>query len=497
MKSFILLKKKGLQIDLEGLEGKVKVVKVMEVEKFFSFETYLVIKEAFEESIPVFGAFIDIEKEYLQLFLTKALQSFSVRGGGHNLYYYPKPHPYFQSDNVGLFFLWKQITLEKFMLEILYRNAEVSMVVRNKLHGILESKLGFKKRRITLEGRELSNLSSSWVLFENVPMHQVHLLERTKDFYPAPIHINLGTTNSCNLRCSFCHYFSPVYTQTHTTDFFKDKKLLDEKIVYAVMDYAAKYNCIIDMVSPGEMLMDKRVPDFIKYGKEKGVRYISMTTNGLLLDEEMGNRLIESHLDALSISIDAVEENTYKEVRGGDFKKLINNVESFLKKLEGEGSSMYITLSLILQGNAKGEAEAFKEKWSKYHCVKELYIRNLVVKEENGMKVTHEKNFNVESRMLCQKPWDEIHIHPDGGVVPCCTISGAVGWDDKVLGNLYEQSLEEIWHGDIAYKMRRDLMGLDFSYWKVCDKCEEWSYISVEHENGDIESPCIDFVKVN
>ena len=275
------------------------------------------------------------------------------------------------------------------------------------------------------------------------------------------------------------------------------QRLLDDKIVYAVLDYAAKHNCVVDLVSPGEMLTDKRVPDFIRYGKDKGVRYLSMTTNGLLLDDEMGDRLLNSRLDALSISIDAAEEETYKKVRGGDFHRLIKNVERFLNKLEGKKVRMHISLSLILQESAKDEEKKFKEKWSKYPSVKELYIRNLVVKEEQGMKVSHDKNFDVGSRFLCQKPWDEIHINPDGGVMPCCTMSGTIGWDNKVLGNLYLQTLDEIWFGEVVQNMRKDLMELDFSKWKVCKQCEEWSYISIEKENGDIESPSINFMRVN
>ena len=95
------------------------------------------------------------------------------------------------------------------------------------------------------------------------------------------------------------------------------------------MDYAAKYHSMIDLVGPCEMLLDKRIPDFIRYGKEKGVGYISMTTNGLLLDKEMTQRILQSRLDSLSISIDAGTKETYKEVRGGDFDKLVKNVEYF------------------------------------------------------------------------------------------------------------------------------------------------------------------------
>lgn len=414
-----------------------------------------------------------------------------------NLYYYPKPNEYFQVDEVGLFCLFNNRNLDKFLIEILYRNKVMPIDVRNQVHCYVGQQLGYKNKRIALEGRLLSNLSSEWDLFDSGEYLKSDLIEEVKEYYPAPIHINLGTINRCNLKCSFCFFFAPHYVKTHTTDFFKDYKVLDEKIVHSVMEYAANNNSMIDLVGPCEMLLDKRVPDFIKYGKKMGVRYISMTTNGLLLDKEMTQRLLQTGLDSLSISIDAGTKETYKEVRGGNFDKLVENVEYFLEEVERQQINMYINLSIILNKEAQNEVELFKNKWSKYKAVNEFYIRNLIEKENEGMDVFHKDNHTCSKRIVCQKPWDEIHINPDGGVMPCCTMSTSVGWDNTNLGNLYEKTLDEIWNGEIAKKLRKDLLNEDFAQWKICQNCKEWSYYSIEKENGDVVSPAIDFVKVN
>ena len=81
-----------------------------------------------------------------------------------------------------------------------------------------------------MEGRLLSNLSDEWELFENEEVKQYDLINRVKEFYPAPLHINLGTINRCNLKCSFCFFFAPHYKKTHTTDFFKEYKILMKRL---------------------------------------------------------------------------------------------------------------------------------------------------------------------------------------------------------------------------------------------------------------------------
>lgn len=469
-----------------------------EAKEFFVLETYKAAKLAKDKGIPLIGfdvSRVDIKEEEFQRFIEQAKENVSKNLA--NLYYYPKPHEYYQVDSAMLFMAFKDWKLEKFLIEILYRQGKLPQEIRNETHAYLNENLfAGKDKRIHLEGRPLSNLSSQWELFHSIEL-QKQLVENAIKFYPAPVHINLGTINRCNLSCNFCFFFASSYKKTHTTDFFKEYRELDSKIVHDIFDYAAKYGSMVDLVGPCEMLLDKRVPDFIRYAKNVGVRWVSMTTNGLLLDEEMAQRIIHSGLDSLSISIDAATEQTYKENRGGNFKKLVKNVEYFLEQLEKSGRNMFISLSMILNKEAENEVEMFKKKWSAYKAVNEFYIRNLICKENEGMDVLHKDNVSVQNRLICQKMWDEIHVNPDGGVMPCCNMSLTVGWNNKSLGNLYEQTMEEIWAGIVAHNLRKDLVNGDFSEWEICRNCKEWSYISIEKENGDIVSPSIEFVKAH
>lgn len=497
MKCIILSIGGGADVSLLETLGLV-VEASYEVKEFFMLETYKAAKLAENKEIPLIGfdiSKVDIREKEFQGFIEQAKESFSKNLA--NLYYYPKPHEHYQVDKAMLFMAFKNWKLEKFLIEILYRQGKLPQKIRNESHAYLKENLfAGRDKKIHLEGRPLSNLADSWELFKSLELSK-QLIDNAIQFYPAPVHINLGTINRCNLSCNFCFFFASSYKKTHTTDFFKEYRELDSKIVHDVFDYAAKHGSMVDLVGPCEMLLDKRVPDFIRYAKDVGVRWVSMTTNGLLLDKEMAQRIIDSGLDSLSISIDAATEQTYKENRGGNFKKLVKNVEYFLEQLEKSGRDMFISLSMILNKEAENEVEMFKKKWSAYKVVNEFYIRNLICKENEGMDVAHKDNISISKRLVCQKMWDEIHVNPDGGIMPCCNMSTVVGWNNKGLGNLYEQTMEEIWAGVIARNLRRDLVNEDFSEWEICKNCKEWSYISVEKENGDIVSPSIEFVKVH
>lgn len=47
----------------------------------------------------------------------------------------------------------------------------------------------------------------------------------------------------------------------------------------------------------------------------------------------------------------------------------------------------------------------------------------------------------------CRHPWDTMHVISTGDVRCCC-------WMRDPIGNLNEQSAEEIWNGDIINRIR-------------------------------------------
>jgi MoaA/NifB/PqqE/SkfB family radical SAM enzyme len=56
---------------------------------------------------------------------------------------------------------------------------------------------------------------------------------------------------------------------------------------------------------------------------------------------------------------------------------------------------------------------------------------------------------NKNGKKICYNPWTHFEVNnPNGNVTMCCDV-------DTVLGNINEQSIEEIWNGKMYQKMRR------------------------------------------
>src|SRR5689334_20702121 len=72
-----------------------------------------------------------------------------------------------------------------------------------------------------------------------------------------------------------------------------------------------------------------------------------------------------------------------------------------------------------------------------------------------------EQSMSAKDRLFCSKPftWFEVSgwSAPKGDVYLCCPT-----WLDTSIGNLQDQSVEEIWNGEPAQAIRRSI--LDGSY---------------------------------
>ena len=95
-----------------------------------------------------------------------------------------------------------------------------------------------------------------------------------------------------------------------------------------------------------------------------------------------------------------------------------------------------------------------------------------MTKEDLKNLSEYQQHLLMESASFCMLPWVHLHAYPDGKVYPCCL---AVA--ELPIGNLKEESMEEVWHNDIMqndirYKMLNDQQV------KHCAKCYE------QEENG-------------
>lgn len=250
-----------------------------------------------------------------------------------------------------------------------------------------------------------------------------------------PMHLDIEASSRCNLRCTFCDKLPNL----------KPGQLgnLDPKLFKHIIDQFDGKEKLwgLKLSYRGEPLINKEVPDMVKYAKDHGVLDIYFNTNGMLLDETMCRRLIEAGLDRISISIDGTTAEAYEGVRlGAKFDLLLCNLETLIQ-LKKEYNVTYPKIRIQTVKFPYTDADAYKEKWQEYADE----IAMVDYKDESI------RNKSLRGKWACPQLWQRMTIEWDGTVLGCNN-------DDPRninLGNAADRTIYDCWHDEALMKIRQ------------------------------------------
>lgn len=198
--------------------------------------------------------------------------------------------------------------------------------------------------------------------------------------------IYLILTDRCNLSCTHCCASAPDLAS---------KEELDTDEMLKVIDKVLQVNPSCITISGGEPLVRYDIWIIMKYLKDNFNGKIDLMTNGLLINESNISS-IKKYFDNISVSIDGIDEDTCKIIRGNNvFKNVIKKIE-FLK----DNNFKNISLSAILPNNETINKEF--EKLNK-ELGTESIIRHFSYKGragENHKKISKEMNEYLKNRNM-------------------------------------------------------------------------------------------------
>ncbi|MEW6558360.1 MAG: radical SAM protein [Elusimicrobiota bacterium] len=275
--------------------------------------------------------------------------------------------------------------------------------------------------------------------------------------YPCELVIEL--TNRCNLNCIMCPR-EKMSRYIGDMDFHLFKKVIDE--------IKQKPTEMVDLCFAGESLLHPEVFSIIKYAKKSGLRTF-IQTNATVLDENTGYKLMESGLDLLVLSIDAVREQTYRSIRpGGDFNEVTRNAETFLKiKNNNSKRAPYTIVQLVYLTYNKHEAKDFVGLWKSKGAdavrIKPFNDRAGFVDSSLDGRDDNNQNKGIP----CIRLWRGLAIFWDGKVVPCCMdYSGK-----EIIGDVNLESILEIWNSVEIQNLRKLHIMNKVSDSELCRAC--------------------------
>lgn len=266
--------------------------------------------------------------------------------------------------------------------------------------------------------------------------------------------IYIEITNICNLSCSFCSI------DKRKKDIITLEKL--EKILKNINDYTD----YVYLHVKGEPLLHSKLKEILdlcyKYNKK-----VNITTNGTLLKERQKEL---SHPIVRQINISLHSEN-----------KKENYLEEIFETVDKLNEKIVIYRFWTMDNGILNEKSAkIVNKIIKYYDLSPEFVEkinlekhikikdNLYIDKANEFVWPNLENDYLNEKGTCYALKDQLAILVDGTVVPCCLDSDGV----INLGNIYEESLEEIINSK-RYQEMKD----NFSNRKACEElCKHCSF---------------------
>ncbi len=333
------------------------------------------------------------------------------------------------------------------------------------------------------------------------------LFESVSSDTPAgPKKVIISPTDWCNLQCETCWRLEK---DVNPNSYRKDELSFDEisRILHDCAELGVRE---IDLTGGGEPFSRKDMLRIITLAKKLGF-WVTLTTNGTLLDENTLEKLVKIGLDDITFSFDGSSARLNDSIRGkGVFEKtrsalaMLNHI-----KLKREAYEPVIRLAFVitarnyhdvpdivrfavLSGASAIQFSTLLEWGSNQHLSMSKAMSGskgfmgllsrkpepfTLLKEGARLAEQHDIYTNLASIMnhgfsehkmpdFCFAPWELLFINSRGSALACCVLAS---FFENELGNVRDTPLKELWHSEKMKAFRRKLN--DGKFFNGCERC--------------------------
>ena len=292
----------------------------------------------------------------------------------------------------------------------------------------------------------------------------------------SPTIFNIETTNYCNMKCVMCprtvymtrkniwiddETFEKMlnkikpYNKNEMDNFWewleKEAKFDHSEVSENGFYFSVVSRCLI-LHGYGEPFLDKYLIKRLKLCKEKNIpTYFSCTPATMTVEKAV--HAMEVGLSVLKFSLDAMDDESIKSIRGKK-ANYDESIEKILKLIDIKKERGFKTLFVpcMISLNNDEQSKKLQNNFLNFWKDKDVYA---YVKSQDNRWLFEQnkdlKNASHYAKQYCEYPWTSLTVMADGNVVPCTQISN----NEIVLGNLNENTLEEIWNGEKYKEFRK------------------------------------------
>lgn len=326
---------------------------------------------------------------------------------------------------------------------------------------------------------------------ESTGVNSQDLMTSISHDFPMLTGLQFELTSRCNERCIHC------YIPNNKKN--AGKGMPTEKVLDLIDEYSEMGGINVNL-SGGEVFLHKDIIKIMQYCREKDLQ-VNILSNLIALKEEQIPLIKEANIAMLQTSLYSMDERIHDGITTvkGSFSRTKKNIEKLVAAdvpvqiscpvMKANKDSYKDVLKYAQSLSCKAQtdfimmAQADKNTQNLANRISlketEILIREILQNDENYRNAIltlqpiserirkDPKGFSMSP--LCSAGTNICCIAENGDVYPC------PGWQDMVIGNVYDQKLKDIWEkSDKVMELRKITQG-DFP---KCITCEARDYCS-------------------
>ncbi|MDP2168193.1 MAG: radical SAM protein [Thermodesulfovibrionales bacterium] len=160
----------------------------------------------------------------------------------------------------------------------------------------------------------------------------------------APLHIDVGLSKGCNIRCEYCFgVLQGNFYKKGAEVYFPREPLLNYMKSAGEMGVRS-----MGFIGEGEPLLNPHVYEAIETGKKAGVD-ISIGTNGILFDAGRDGEMALEHLTWMRFNLSAASDEAYRRVhRSKEFEVAVSKMRFCVETKKRKNLPVTIGLQMVL-----------------------------------------------------------------------------------------------------------------------------------------------------
>jgi len=315
-----------------------------------------------------------------------------------------------------------------------------------------------------------------WRKLANFALAELHRALGSERIFSKPYFLAFDPTDACQLDCPFCTGGQTTQPHTNSLEAYR-----------SVMNRLGPWLIRAEIYRAGEPFVHPDILEMIRLAKSYGVG-VDLSTNLMRLPENSAEKLVESGVDSLMVSLDGITQETYSKYRrGGDLNAVLSNLKAVLaaRKRAGSRTPRVVWQFLVFKHNQHEIRDAVA--LAKELGVDQIMFKGGYVPNEPALfeewKTTLEDigEFRGCSQdKTCPWPWGGINVNADGGAT-LCYVDGKSYCQAENFG----REFDALWNGEHFRRARRVIALMQAGKLKpdprsgfMCEKCHAFGSVN-------------------